>query len=160
MAFIGPERYLIDVEVTHPTGLHHFQRNGSSQVSLAATEAEATKKTRKHSRQALAQMVTFVPFVVETFGDFCKGAQNFINIVASCARANSPQWSQTVVIQNLRSDVHAALFDGNIRIMNQVTQKSMQAPRSFGLAIRPLSPARGITHEDLQRTDTDHRKNH
>jgi hypothetical protein len=63
MAFIGPERYLIDVEVTHPTGLHHLQRNGSSQVSLAAAEAEATKKARKHSRQALAQMATFVPLL-------------------------------------------------------------------------------------------------
>jgi hypothetical protein len=44
MTFIGPERYLIDVEVTHPTGLHHLQRNGSSQVSLAAAEAEATRR--------------------------------------------------------------------------------------------------------------------
>ena len=134
---IGSIRYLIDVEITHPTGLHHRERNGSSQVSLAAAEAEAVIKTRKHRAGATLQMATFVPFVVETFGGFGKDAQNFINTIASYARNHSRQWSHTEVVQSLRSDVHAALFDGNIRVMNQVAQRSHLPPRAFGRAMRP-----------------------
>ena len=123
-AMLGAKAYHIDVCVTHPTSRSYLTL--SSQGPLQSTRAAVARK--KHRFGALAAEGATALFVVETFGGFGNEARAFISDIAIYAANNSPAWPEYETRLTTRSEIHKALFEGNLRLANEVSRD----PTIFG----------------------------
>jgi hypothetical protein len=121
-AVLGAKSYHIDVRVTHPTSTSYVEV--ACQGPLRAAEVAAAEKKRRYAALARAEGADFVPFIVETYGGFGKEARAFIDDLAKFAAITSQVWSASEMRFMVRSEVHRALFEGNLRVANAVLQQS------------------------------------
>jgi hypothetical protein len=77
--------------ITHPTARSLLEY--SVRESLGAAKQGARSKSLKFEAFSRAQGATFVPFVVETFGGFCKEAVSFISTLATFSGLHSQVWT-------------------------------------------------------------------
>jgi hypothetical protein len=121
-AMLGAKAYHIDVCVTHPTSRSYITQ--ACQGSLASTSRAVQRKRRRFGALAAAEGATLVPFIVETFGGFGNEARALISDIAIYAANNSPAWPEYETRLTIRSEIHKALFEGNLRVANEVFQRS------------------------------------
>ena len=123
---LGSELFYIDVAVVHPTSSSYLNRSCTSR--LAAARAQVAIKQAKYDALCEAENATFIPFVVETFGGFCKEAKAFVNKLARHAELASNVWSSTEIRNRAITQVQSQLFLGNLRLANTELSKSFRAP--------------------------------
>jgi hypothetical protein len=138
--FLGPTAYSVDVGVVHPTAPYSIRY--SAREPLGAADAYAKHKIRKYSAQAEREGATFVPFIVETFGGFCKQATELVKAIAKYAHLNSAVWSSAATLTGLRTEIHAELFAGNLQIANYELSRAHSRPSVFGRGRQPRAPRR------------------
>jgi hypothetical protein len=151
-AVLGPKSYHIDVRVTHPTSRSYVEV--ACQGSLRAANVAAQEKKRQYGAMASAEGAEFVPFIVETYGGFGVDARDFMSELAKFASLTSQVWSASETRHLVRTEIHRALFEGNLRVANAVLQQSnpirYASGRYHAVPPRPLlvSPQEDLDFDD------------
>ena len=121
-AVMGARSFHLDVCVTHPTARTYVAT--ASQGHLRSTLIAAQRKRHRFATLAAAEGAVFVPFILETFGGFGAEACDFLKDLARFARLNSSAFSVSETRLIVRSEIHKALFEGNLRIAHAEFQQS------------------------------------
>ena len=138
---LGPAVFELDVSVVHPTSASHLA--AAVQGSLGAAKKISKAKSNKFGAMSRSEGSTFVPFILETYGGFCKEARDFMKELSKHAGVHSAVYSSSDLICGLRSAIHAALFKGNLQIAVTEIQRAQPSPVSWGSAsLLPRAPFR------------------
>ena len=132
---LGAQTFLLDAGVVHPTSPSYLRH--ATLRALGAAENYASIKTTRYREMARQEESTFVPFILETYGGFCKAARDFMSTLSSYGDLHSATWKSRELHLGLRSAIQTALFEGNLRIMHEELQVSAPVPRGFGRAALP-----------------------
>jgi hypothetical protein len=123
---LGPDRYYIDVVVSHPTSISYLPR--SSRRSLVIALDADKRKRDMYEARAHAEGATLVPFSIESYGGFSPAAHKFLKALSAYANVGSTVWDSASIRDGVVGQVFAELSQGNLRAYNHEIQKSHGAP--------------------------------
>ena len=126
MALAGPE-VATDVSVVHPGAASY--RVAASKRRCAAADGRAKVKHGLYDTPARAQGMTFVPFVVESYGALHREAAAMVKCVARAAleEAACDGGAPAVTVRGIRQRVAVALQRGNAWVIQQGERLALAA---------------------------------
>ena len=117
-------RFLIDVSILHPTSITHLR---------LPSPIAAREKTKRDKYAAMTQQhgMTFVAFVVDTFGGLGQEALDFYDTLSNSIASHIGPWSHYHIVAGLRDAIAIAVQDDTENIIQAAWHRTSSQMRRY-----------------------------